>query len=83
LLIINCTVTGFAAIIVGLRTISRVFIVKMFGLDDWTMAAATIFAVLNVIVAGFGTSSAPFMIIPSYVTNRSEVWNRKAQMGSQ
>ncbi|KXG53998.1 uncharacterized protein PGRI_010480 [Penicillium griseofulvum] len=54
LLIINCTVTGFAAIIVGLRTISRVFIVKKFGLDDWTMVAATIFAVLNVMVAGFG-----------------------------
>ncbi|KAJ5496463.1 hypothetical protein N7463_008450 [Penicillium fimorum] len=54
LLIINCTVTGLAAIIVGLRTISRIFIVKMFGLDDWTMVAATIFAVLNVVVAGFG-----------------------------
>ncbi|KAJ5177582.1 uncharacterized protein N7500_000281 [Penicillium coprophilum] len=54
LLTINCTVTGFAAIIVCLRTISRVFIVRMFDLDDWTIIAATIFAVLNVVVSGLG-----------------------------
>ncbi|KAJ6139958.1 hypothetical protein N7471_006444, partial [Penicillium samsonianum] len=54
LLIINGTITGVAAIIVGLRVISRVFIVKMFGLDDWIMVAAMIFAILNVVVAGLG-----------------------------
>ncbi|KAJ5951878.1 uncharacterized protein N7479_010291 [Penicillium vulpinum] len=54
LLIVNGTVTGIAAIIVGLRAISRIFIVKKFGLDDWTMVAAMIFAIGNVVVAGFG-----------------------------
>ncbi|KAJ5804405.1 uncharacterized protein N7518_000708 [Penicillium psychrosexuale] len=53
LLIINGTVTGLAALIVGLRTISRIFIVKMFGLDDWIMTA-TILAIVNVVVAGLG-----------------------------
>ncbi|KAJ5355885.1 hypothetical protein N7517_010494 [Penicillium concentricum] len=74
LLIINCTVTGFAAIIVVLRTISRIFIVKIVGPDDWIMMAATIFAALNVVVDGFGTSFAPFMMIPSLM---SQAWIRK------
>ncbi|KAJ5788181.1 hypothetical protein N7457_003171 [Penicillium paradoxum] len=56
LLIINGTVTGVAAIIVGLRAISRIFIVKRFGLDDWTMVIATIIAILNVVIAGLGVS---------------------------
>ncbi|KAJ5457678.1 hypothetical protein N7475_009066 [Penicillium sp. IBT 31633x] len=67
LLIINGTVTGVAAIIVGLRAISRIFIVKRFGWDDWIMVAATILAILNVVVAGFGTPSAPYGIIPSLI----------------
>ncbi|KAF9252387.1 hypothetical protein LCP9604111_2383 [Penicillium roqueforti] len=54
LLIINGTVTGLAALIVGLRTISRIFIVKMFGLDDWIMVTATVLAIVNVVVAGLG-----------------------------
>jgi hypothetical protein len=67
LLIINGTITGIAAIIVGLRVVSRVFIVKMMGVDDWIMVAAMIFAILNVVVAGLGTPSAPYMIIPSLI----------------
>ncbi|KAJ5607054.1 hypothetical protein N7537_003673 [Penicillium hordei] len=56
LLIINGTITGIAAIIVGLRVVSRVFIVKMMGVDDWIMVAAMIFAILNVVVAGLGVT---------------------------
>ncbi|OQD93864.1 hypothetical protein PENSOL_c029G07864 [Penicillium solitum] len=54
LLIINGTITGVATLIVGLRVVSRVFIVKMLGVDDWIMVAATIFAILNVVIAGLG-----------------------------
>ncbi|KAJ5929214.1 hypothetical protein N7454_007062 [Penicillium verhagenii] len=54
LLIINGTATGIAVIVVGLRAISRIFILKKFGLDDGTMVIAMIFAVLNVVVAGLG-----------------------------
>ncbi|KAJ5528767.1 hypothetical protein N7527_002160 [Penicillium freii] len=54
ILIINGTITGVAAIIVGLRVISRVFIVKRFGVDDWIMVAAMIFAISNVVIAGLG-----------------------------
>ncbi|KAE8154997.1 hypothetical protein BDV25DRAFT_170321 [Aspergillus avenaceus] len=54
LLIINGAVTGVAAIVVALRIISRALVVKRFGLDDWTITAATITAILNVAVAGLG-----------------------------
>jgi hypothetical protein len=37
----------------------------MFGLDDWTMVAATIFAVLNVVLAGLGMPSVPYVTMPS------------------
>lgn len=64
MLIINGTITGVAAIIVGLRVVSRVFIVKKFGVDDWIMVAAMFFAILNVAVAGLGTLSAFYLINP-------------------
>ncbi|KAK4865725.1 hypothetical protein LT330_009158 [Penicillium expansum] len=56
LMIINGTVASIAAIIVILRVISRTFIVKMIGLDDWIMVVATIFTILNVVVEGLGVS---------------------------
>lgn len=67
MLIINGTITGAATLIVGLRVVSRVFIVKMLGVDDWMMVAAMIFAILNVVIAGLGTPSALYMIIPSLI----------------
>ncbi|KAI3116623.1 hypothetical protein CBS147333_247 [Penicillium roqueforti] len=67
LLIINGTVTGLAALIVGLRTISRIFIVKMFGLDDWIMVTATVLAIVNVVVAGLGTPSTSYMVNSSLI----------------
>ncbi|PYI06942.1 hypothetical protein BO78DRAFT_418090 [Aspergillus sclerotiicarbonarius CBS 121057] len=54
IVIINGTVTGVAAAIVALRFVSRAAIVKRLGLDDWTMAAATVTAILNVVIAGLG-----------------------------
>ena len=39
----------------------------MLGVDDWMMVAAMIFAILNVVVAGLGTPSALYMIIPSLI----------------
>lgn len=51
----------------GLRVVSRVFIVKMLGVDDWIMVAAMIFAIVNVVIAGLGTPSVPYMIIPSLI----------------
>ncbi|CAI7576418.1 unnamed protein product [Penicillium glandicola] len=65
LLIIYCTVTGLAAIVVCLRVISRTFIVKSFGLDDWVMVTATIVAIMNVVAAVFSTPSTPYMTILS------------------
>ncbi|GLA65515.1 hypothetical protein AtubIFM55763_008742 [Aspergillus tubingensis] len=54
IVIVNGTVTGFAAAIVVLRFISRAAIVKRLGLDDWTMMLATVTAILNVAIAGLG-----------------------------
>ncbi|PWY66522.1 hypothetical protein BO94DRAFT_613767 [Aspergillus sclerotioniger CBS 115572] len=54
IVIINGTVTGVAAAVVALRLVSRAAIVKRLGLDDWTMAAATVTAILNVVIAGLG-----------------------------
>lgn len=84
-MIINGTVASIAAIIVILRVISRTFIVKMVGLDDWIMVVATIFTILNVVVEGLGRPLYSLFGYPiSYcVVNRGQPWNRKAQMGSQ
>ncbi|OJZ88735.1 hypothetical protein ASPFODRAFT_159216 [Aspergillus luchuensis CBS 106.47] len=54
IVIINGTVTGFAAAIVVLRFVSRAAIVKRLGSDDWTMMLATVTAILNVAIAGLG-----------------------------
>ena len=70
MLIINGTITGVAALIVGLRVVSRVFIVKMVGVDDWIMVAAMIFAIVNVVIAGLGTLAAPYMTIPSLIYDK-------------
>ncbi|RAL07923.1 uncharacterized protein BO97DRAFT_462222 [Aspergillus homomorphus CBS 101889] len=54
LVIINTSFTAIAAIFVALRIISRGLILKKPGLDDGMIVAATILAILNVVVAGLG-----------------------------
>ena len=56
----------------------------MFGLDDWTMVAATIFALLNVMLAGLGMNSRPLFgyAIP-YAMSRSQARDWKAHLGSR
>ncbi|KAI9733964.1 MAG: hypothetical protein M1834_002621 [Cirrosporium novae-zelandiae] len=54
IIIINASITGVAALVVALRTFSRALILKQMGMDDWTIIAGTIIAILNVMVAGLG-----------------------------
>ncbi|KAH8689499.1 hypothetical protein BGW36DRAFT_351841 [Talaromyces proteolyticus] len=55
IIIVNATIQAVATIFVLLRLISKVIILKRRpSSDDWTIIAATIFAILNIVVAGLG-----------------------------
>ncbi|RAH68304.1 uncharacterized protein BO66DRAFT_377611, partial [Aspergillus aculeatinus CBS 121060] len=56
LVIINATFTAMATLTVILRIIARAFILKKPGLDDAMIVAATILAILNVVVSGLGVT---------------------------
>ena len=51
IIIINCLITGIAAIVVIARLASRFAILRKLGLDDWSIPVATALAVGNVVVA--------------------------------